>query len=76
MPCPTSFSLPNRCDDVRIQALSGSFRALTIRGSRVDVFVAIPECGLDGMLDLAWLGLPSSCRGPSRRKIRLRSVCV
>ena len=35
--------------------------ALTIPGSRVDVSVAIPECGLDSTPDLACWGLPGSC---------------
>jgi len=45
---------------MRMRASNDPLMALTIPSSRVDVSVAIPECGLDGELDLAWWGLPGS----------------
>jgi len=53
MPFPTPFSLSNQIVmGVRKRASNDPLRALTIPSSRVDVSVAIPECGLDGLLDL------------------------
>ena len=62
MPSPTSFSLSNQfVTGIRKRASKDPIDALTIPGSRVDVSVAVPECGLDSMLDLACWGLPGSC---------------
>jgi hypothetical protein len=62
MPSPTCFSLSSQfVMGMRKRASKDPTDAPTIPGSRVDVSVAIPECGLDSMLDLACWGLPGSC---------------
>jgi hypothetical protein len=63
MPIPTSFSLSKSTSWYAKTGMNGTFHALTIPSCRVDVSVTILECGLDGGLDIAWFGLPSSCRG-------------